>query len=350
MFCRICGARLEDAYNFCDRCGAPVLGNISTHYNDDDELPEDSILIPSSVLKDIKIAYLMNYFNGKVKNNYIPGYISYRAGNNWHALLNDAFSIGLIAWLPPYKSLPFLTTPELKQLLREHDLKLSGKKQDLIDRIIENIGENSLEDKTPLVYNLTSKVEEFVEKYKVYIISMEPSSFTLGQIYEMENIFKSKKIAITPYAIFIALYSQDIENHINKKEWGSLANTYRSCALRFKDENPINALSLLFKAFYIDLSGLKGDDFLIGYERVFSNTKYYTKDIDALLFKLSLSQETIKKIYLESTEPLESMLPFCYFSPQISFALLTDLVNNSFVDSEKYRRYSRTPPAHYHVY
>ena len=59
------------------------------------------------------------------------------------------------------------TVPILKELLRKRDLKVSGKKDDLIKRIVENIPEDELElifSEHP--YKLTTKGEEILKKYE----------------------------------------------------------------------------------------------------------------------------------------------------------------------------------------
>ncbi|RIO47019.1 hypothetical protein BUZ57_03260 [Staphylococcus hyicus] len=52
-------------------------------------------------------------------------------------------------------TLHYLKVPELKEILRKHKLKLGGNKPELIERIINNIGENSIE--APKVYLSTPK-------------------------------------------------------------------------------------------------------------------------------------------------------------------------------------------------
>ena len=52
-------------------------------------------------------------------------------------------------------SLFYLKVPELKEILREYKLKLSGNKPELIERIKTNIDENAI--KLPQVYVPTSK-------------------------------------------------------------------------------------------------------------------------------------------------------------------------------------------------
>ena len=59
------------------------------------------------------------------------------------------------------------TVPILKELLKKRNLKVSGKKDDLIKRIIENIPEDELEpifNERP--YKLTTKGEEILRKYE----------------------------------------------------------------------------------------------------------------------------------------------------------------------------------------
>ncbi|PNZ30039.1 hypothetical protein CD114_01400, partial [Mammaliicoccus sciuri] len=65
----------------------------------------------------------------------------------------------------PTYSLQKLKIPELKDILRANNLKLTGKKQDLINRILDNL--QSIDSNTlnlPAVYVATDKGKDLIEK------------------------------------------------------------------------------------------------------------------------------------------------------------------------------------------
>lgn len=71
---------------------------------------------------------------------------------------------GLITTVPYTDSLSLLTMDNLKQILRDHALKVSGKKQDLINRIIDNLDEHSIKNSNAYsdFYKLTAKGQKLV--------------------------------------------------------------------------------------------------------------------------------------------------------------------------------------------
>lgn len=82
---------------------------------------------------------------------------------------------------------------ELQKILRTYDLKVSGRKSELISRIEENLSIEQIEEVFPEnspkgVYVLTKKGEKFLEKYSMHWYKFEPSNFT---IEEFELICKN---------------------------------------------------------------------------------------------------------------------------------------------------------------
>lgn len=76
--------------------------------------------------------------------------------DNPHVLLNKLFHSGFICLASAKDSITHYKLQEIKELLKEQGLKLSGKKQELIDRLIDNSSSEYLEEKiTRRNYELT---------------------------------------------------------------------------------------------------------------------------------------------------------------------------------------------------
>ncbi|WP_298502160.1 SAP domain-containing protein [uncultured Methanobrevibacter sp.] len=76
-----------------------------------------------------------------------------------------------------------LLVVDLQKILKTYDLKVSGRKSELISRIEENLSIEQIEEVFPEnspkgIYVLTKKGEKFLEKYSVYWFKFEPSNFT----------------------------------------------------------------------------------------------------------------------------------------------------------------------------
>lgn len=75
---------------------------------------------------------------------------------------------------------------ELQKILRTYDLKVSGRKSELISRIEENLSIEQIKEVFPenspkSVYVLTKRGEKFLEKYSVHWFKFEPSNFTVDE-------------------------------------------------------------------------------------------------------------------------------------------------------------------------
>ena len=80
----------------------------------------------------------------KPKNGY-PGFwwFAYGIRDIGHAL-ESLFNRGFLQWAPKKQYVKTLTVPQLKQILSDEGLSTSGKKADLVDRIMQSISEENL--------------------------------------------------------------------------------------------------------------------------------------------------------------------------------------------------------------
>lgn len=86
----------------------------------------------------------------------------------------------------PQISLNYLKVTELKDILRDNKLKLSGNKAVLIDRLIDNLDDSAFEDlKLPYIYKATSKGNSMLEETE-YINHFYPQhSITIIDAYNV---------------------------------------------------------------------------------------------------------------------------------------------------------------------
>ena len=79
-----------------------------------------------------------------------------------------------------------LYVEDLKKILRAHGLKVSGRKNELISRIEENLSIKQIKEVFPEnspkgIYVLTKNGEKFLKKYSVHWYKFEPSNFTIEE-------------------------------------------------------------------------------------------------------------------------------------------------------------------------
>lgn len=98
--------------------------------------PLEEGLLPGEVI-------LLDWANHKSETASIPAYFKYEYGLNAAKDRHNLIRLGYLTVASPSESLKSLRVPELKDILRENNQKVSGKKPDLIQRITDNIGESS---------------------------------------------------------------------------------------------------------------------------------------------------------------------------------------------------------------
>ena len=95
-----------------------------------------------------------------------PQYFEYKYGINGEESLENSINLGYVKKLNAIESLDSLNINIYKRILGKYGLKKSGKKQDLINRIVENIFEENLSLEFDLrKYEITETGKTLVEKY-----------------------------------------------------------------------------------------------------------------------------------------------------------------------------------------
>lgn len=114
-------------------------------------------------IEDAPLSYLeskiLDFLDGKRTDYVIPHYYTETVfGQNVNPCLERFLKEGYLEMSGLDKILSLYTVPDLKAALSEHELKVSGKKQELIQRLLENIPTDELETLFPVgAYQLTTK-------------------------------------------------------------------------------------------------------------------------------------------------------------------------------------------------
>lgn len=131
--------------------------------------PEENLKAP----KGAEISYLdaeaLRFWNKKQTDFIIPPYYSESAfGRNVGPALKRLIQGGYLERSGIEKSISIKTVPELKAILAEHELKVSGKKAELVYRLMDNLSESELEELFPVgVYSITQKGMDALEPYSI---------------------------------------------------------------------------------------------------------------------------------------------------------------------------------------
>lgn len=131
--------------------------------------PDENIQAP----KGAEISYLdaraLEFWDGKRTDYKVPPYYSETTfGRNVKPALTRLLQGKYLQLSGLEKNISLKTVPELKAILSEHELKVSGKKGELVYRLVENLSEYELKELFPIgVYEITEKGRAALKPYSI---------------------------------------------------------------------------------------------------------------------------------------------------------------------------------------
>ncbi|WP_025117110.1 SAP domain-containing protein [Lysinibacillus fusiformis] len=200
---------------------------------------------------------------------------------------------------------------ELKEILRKNELKLSGKKSVLIDRILNEMPKKDLANiELKSVYKLSLKGQELKNKNEHIIYFHRNAEYNIS-IYQAHD-FKMKHTHYSSSDIASHLLKQQSQEFLSKGDWGLYRNARLNLArVALTEDKFETALKFLYEVCYIDLSGL-GNNFSLKfidiYEKYFFPYENSNHTIAPGVIKLLI--KTKVKLKLNDNQLLESLLSF----------------------------------------
>lgn len=262
----------------------------------------------------VRDLFILERFDGREVNYKIPEYELEEFGYNYAESLTCLIKGGYLTYAEPKIALNVLTVPQLKEILRSNGKKLSGKKDDLITRIIETCAGYEV----PKVYAATEKGINELETRDYFFENKREGYGFLD--YEVE----CTELEVNPECVLRVLFNRALEKHTTANNYFSLACVYENYGRYYKHRNQQpDELQALLTAAYLQLTGMgDGNDINdykdLGY--VFSSPLW--SEIDRLKTALNLSDE-------ELTSRIESAaatvkVPFSYFEPKVVAKIILD--------------------------
>lgn len=141
------------------------FARVEFHHSD----PDENVPSPSGAELSYLDAKALRFWNKKHTDYVIPDYYKDTAfGRNVGPALDRLLEEGYIDFGGIDKNIALKTIPEIKAVLAEKGLKLSGNKAELIKRLIDNVDPYELEALFPVgVYVITPKGEAALEPYSI---------------------------------------------------------------------------------------------------------------------------------------------------------------------------------------
>ena len=288
---------------------------------------------------DYSMSIFLNWANGKKIGESLtdyPQYIKYECNINnpidFHKkMINDGYLC-----TPEIDSLlAFYKVTELKQILSKNNLPTTGKKNILIQRIIDNVPKDTLEKIKNLFkgYVLSEKGRFFIDKNNDYIEIHKNSNWMIS-LDEYTNKKKQLQFDAHFYDIACGIFNDRNLQYTHEQNWGLVRNNiFNMSELLNKENKPAQSLLFLLSVLYYDLSGLMNNNILCNFEdivlapgiisRILKLKKYYSEDII-------------------NNCPFLNQLPYSYFTIETFKLMLHELLESGDIDLNKYKKYAKT--------
>lgn len=176
--------------------------------------PDEDVKPPRGAEISYLDARALKFWHGKPTDYEIPAYYAESAfGRNVGPALGRLLCGKYLAYSSVEKSISLKTVPELKEILAKHELKVSGRKSELVHRIMDNLSSHEIETLFPTgVYEITPKGEHALEAYSIVFTSER-----LGLGLPYYRLIKGKESApeAADVDIILQLMKQDLEQAQN---------------------------------------------------------------------------------------------------------------------------------------
>ena len=215
------------------------------------------------------------------------------------------------------------TAAVLKDVLKDNRLKVSGKKAELVQRLIDEVSEEKLNDIfTKRTYDLTDAGNEILKK-EDYIPYIHRHGIEDLDIWSLSEKVKSRKAGLSFRDVIWGYLNERSMIHIKNSDFGLYRNCRFSMSEFVKEEGKLdNAFSLLSEVIRYDLSGLSNgfsmqfmDIYADGYfpykNSIVTMAPGITSRVVDYQEKKGLSDDELKSKLLEEMNRIQ--LPFSLF-------------------------------------
>lgn len=300
---------------------------------------------------EIKTSILIDYINMQKTDLRFPQYLTYLCEGMEKKLLNKAFKDGYIRFASPQEALKKLLVPDLKNILKENDLPVSGKKSVLISRILDSLPEEKYRNIVPSIYVLTEAGENLVSKNYIFIQHRYGVDTQFCQrIFEITDRLGCGTTKDDYIKVFSEIYKADIRKAKRSKNWGDLSTAYNYFSLLLGDVNCPGfdlkrSLQYCLYSICIDLSGMTNQNFVQKNDIIMISPAMINQIND---LEMNIPEKTIRTEIDSAISKMLDILPFSYFSQNSMHIILGDLLTGELESTdiykiEKYKNLWETP-------
>lgn len=271
-------------------------------------------LLPGEVL-------LLNWIKNKSIDAPSPAYFEYTYGIETKSRAIYLVDEGYLRYAKTIEALPSLKLVQLKELLKLKGLKVSGNKNDLINRIVENYSMDDISQHIPSrPLLITSLGEETLKEY--YFIIHAHQNNTKDGIYDVAKVLKyTKNTNQTPdiNKIFLDLHKVELVKQRKRNSFGVYTNTLRNLALFHRKENNYReSIEYYLQAFIISLSGLSNSDYILSPNRVFIDYPSAERSLE-MIELLDITEDEAQDFFYNAWARVRPELPFHLLNKEVCY-------------------------------
>lgn len=173
--------------------------------------PDEGLEAPAWAEISFLDAKALKFWNGKATSFEIPPYYSNTSfGRNVGPALGRLLAGGYIRLCDISRNIGLKTVPELKTILNSKGLKASGRKAELVQRILDNFSPAELQRLFPVgVYEITEAGEQALSAYSIIFASQDYGfDFSYYRLLEA----KAAHLGDDDTIVITRLLTEDIQN------------------------------------------------------------------------------------------------------------------------------------------
>ncbi len=285
-------------------------------------------------LKPNEIIFL-DFISGKTTDTTFSIYWEAQYGILPQKTIKKFENLGLITLkLDIKRNINQLTITTLKELLKSEELSITGKKQDLVERILGNVDLNKLEK----LYNtksfiLSNKAQQIIKDNYIYIINKNKSyNFT---DFEIKEAYSKAPTWASDNDIIWGIFNEKNITLINKKDWGLYRNNLHNMgSLLYEEKKYLQALTFFIAVFNIDISGMGNGNYVYSIDSLTTAPAITTK-IKNLLIMCDLELSDLPNLTVDAVQ-YYAILPFKYYNTDISSKILLDCIEGKLFNTKNY--------------
>lgn len=249
----------------------------------------------------------------KINESPNQGFWLYRYGvEDTKIIVDKLYSSGFLIEASIKESLSKETVNTLKHILKKYNLKMTGRKNELLERISSEIPENDLKEYVPIrSYALTDLGKEELASNE-YVMYIHKKSIDDLDIWSLNKLINKEPKMNYRDKLWGYLNTKGLK-YFSKKEFGM----YRNIRLQMvnfliEEEKYVGAIPFLGEVIAIDLNECAMDSFAMDYyiennlkmifpyeESIYKLTPYTISLGNEIIQKSNISNEEAKKIMLE---------------------------------------------------